>query len=78
MTQTLALLVDAYRELNARRMFWISLIISALIMVAFGLLGLTDGGLTLLGMELPVPAPQFWYKWAFSSLVVGCGSRSGR
>ena len=31
MTQTLALLVDAYRELNARKMFWISLIISGVV-----------------------------------------------
>ena len=71
MTQTLALLLDAYRELNARKMFWISLIISALVMVAFALLGLTDTGLTLLGMKLPVPAPRFFYKTMFSNLVVG-------
>jgi hypothetical protein len=71
MTQTLALLLDAYRELNARKMFWISLIISGLVMVAFGLLGLSDKGLTLLWFDLPVPAPRFWYKWAFSSLVIG-------
>jgi hypothetical protein len=71
MTQTLALLLDAYRELNARKMFWISLIISGLVMVAFGLLGLNDKGLKLLWIDLPVPAPRFWYKWAFSALVVG-------
>jgi hypothetical protein len=71
MTQTLALLLDAYRELNARKMFWISLIISALVMVAFGLLGLNDNGLRILWFDVPVPAPRFWYKWAFSALVVG-------
>ncbi len=71
MTQTLALLLDAYRELNARKMFWISLIISGLVMVGFGLLGLSDKGLTLLWFDLPLPAPRFWYKWAFSVLVVG-------
>jgi ABC-type multidrug transport system fused ATPase/permease subunit len=71
MTQTLALLLDAYRELNARKMFWISLIISGLVMVGFGLLGLNDKGLTLLWFDLPVPAPRFWYKYAFSVVVVG-------
>jgi ABC-type multidrug transport system fused ATPase/permease subunit len=71
MTQTLALLLDAYRELNARKMFWISLIISGLVMVAFGLLGLNDKGLRVLWFDLPVPAPRFWYKWAFSAVVIG-------
>lgn len=70
MTQTIALLVDAYRELNARKMFWISLIISGLVMGAFALLGVSDKGMTILAWELPVPAPQFWYKWVFSTLVV--------
>lgn len=73
MTQTLALLIDAYRELNARRMFWISLIISGLVIVGFALLGVTDNGLTVVGLEMPVPggAARFWYKWAFSTLVIG-------
>jgi hypothetical protein len=71
MTQTLALLLDAYRELNARKMFWISLIISALVMVAFSLLGLGDNGLTFLWMKLPMPAPQYWYKALFSNVVIG-------
>jgi hypothetical protein len=72
MNQTFALLVDAYRELNARKMFWISLIISAAVIAVFALLGLGDNGLTLLGMDLRQvkPAP-FWYKWLFSGLIVG-------
>ncbi len=69
MTQTLALLVDAYRELNARKMFWISLIISGVVIGAFALLGLNDKGLTLLGMQLPTPGGAFLYKYIFSSVV---------
>lgn len=70
MTQTIALLVDAYRELNARKMFWISLIISGLVMAAFALLGVTSNGIKILGWELPMPASQFWYKSIFSILVI--------
>lgn len=71
MTQTIALLIDAYRELNARKMFWISLIISGVVMVAFALLGISDNGLKLLGLNLPMPVPQFWYKYLFSTLIIG-------
>ena len=28
MTKTIALLVDSYRDLNARRLFWIALVIN--------------------------------------------------
>ena len=71
MTQTLAILLDAYRELNARKMFWISLIVSGVVIAAFALLGVNDKELTLFTMELPMPAARFWYKWAFSFFVIG-------
>jgi ABC-type transport system involved in multi-copper enzyme maturation permease subunit len=47
-TQTLAIFVDAYRELNARKMFWIVLAISALIVLAFAALGINERGITFL------------------------------
>lgn len=37
--QTLALFLDAYRELNARKLFWIVLIISGIVVAAFGAVG---------------------------------------
>jgi hypothetical protein len=77
MLQTLALLLDAYRELNARKMFWISLIISGVVMGAFALLGVSDKGLTLLGMDIPAPAAQFFYKTVFSNLVIGLWASTG-
>jgi hypothetical protein len=70
-TQTLALLHDAYRELNARKMFWISLIISGVVIAAFALLGVDDKKLYLFGMDMTVPAPRFWYKYIFSFAVIG-------
>jgi ABC-type transport system involved in multi-copper enzyme maturation permease subunit len=71
MTQTLALLLDAYRELNARKMFWITLILSGMCVVAFALFGVNAKGFTFLGMTLTAPGAQFWYKWVFSVFVIG-------
>ena len=34
-TQTLALFVDAYRELNAKKLFWIVLILSVVVVAGF-------------------------------------------
>ena len=44
MSQTLALLLDAYRDLNSRRMFWIVLILSGLVAASFAAIGLTPTG----------------------------------
>jgi ABC-type transport system involved in multi-copper enzyme maturation permease subunit len=53
MTQTLALFLDAYRELNARRMFWIVLIISALIAGSFGIVGINQQGFVIFWKVFP-------------------------
>lgn len=39
MTQTLALLLDAYRELNAKKLFWITMILSGLLCLVVLLIG---------------------------------------
>ena len=39
LTQTLALLLDAYRELNAKKLFWITMILSGVIVLAFAAVG---------------------------------------
>src|SRR5947209_133868 len=73
--QTLALFHDAYRELNSKRMFWVALVISLIVVVAFVLIGVTpDGYLSLMGMRLPLPLPftrAELYKIAFSHFGVG-------
>jgi len=48
LTQTLALLLDAYRELNAKKMFWITLVISALIMLGIAAVGIHETGFSVL------------------------------
>jgi ABC-type transport system involved in multi-copper enzyme maturation permease subunit len=77
-TQTLALLLDAYRELNAKKMFWIVLILSGVVVIAFAGTGINERGLTLFGMEFTSPVVNtgivsraMWYKYLFSNLGIG-------
>ena len=60
MTQIAAIFLDAYRELNSRRMFWISLILSGLVMCSLLLIGITDHHKLRIGFwETPLPIPPF-------------------
>ena len=79
MTQTYALLMDAYRELNAKKLFWITLVLSAIVAGAFFLIGLTDTGLkigfwefdeSILGISNKTTDPGEFYKWIFSDLAI--------
>lgn len=54
-TQTLAMFHDAYRELNAKRMFWIVLALSGLVVLVFAAVGIRDGKLMLLWFETSIP-----------------------
>jgi len=69
--QTLAILVDAYRDLNARKLFWITLILSALIVVAFSLVGVHGNAITIAGYHIDARSPVFIYKSIFSQVVIG-------
>jgi ABC-type transport system involved in multi-copper enzyme maturation permease subunit len=77
MTQTLAILLDAFRELQSKKMFWAVLILNVLVVAGFGVIGANDHTLTVLWFEplgdmrsAPVP-PIFLYKILFSTFVVG-------
>jgi len=76
MRQTLALFLDAYRELNARKMFWISIVLSALVVAVFCVIGINEKGWTILNYQVPsafntkiIPAASF-YKFLFSAFGV--------
>jgi hypothetical protein len=73
MTQTLAFLLDAYRELHAKKMFWIVLILTIMVMAAFSVVGVADGTLSILWYKpFPkLPDAMLLYKQLFSSLAVG-------
>ena len=75
MTQTFALLLDSYRELNAKRLFWVALALSGLGVVLFASVGMADGHLKLLVWTTPIPLPfvtrETFYKQTFVGYGVG-------
>lgn len=77
MIQTWAIFRESYRHLNSKKLFWISLVISGLIVLAFGAIGIDEDGMSFLFWDLPIPmssawlAPGFFYKFAFVRFGVG-------
>ena len=78
MRQTVALFVDAYRELNHRRLFWVTIVLSGLVVAAFAAIGNDEEGLTILHWSIPFPfvSTNFipradFYKFTFAQLGVG-------
>ena len=69
--QTIAIFVDAYRELNAKRLFWVTLVISAAFIGAFALVGVTPRGISVLKWDFDVPMASFAYRWLFDTVIVG-------
>jgi ABC-type transport system involved in multi-copper enzyme maturation permease subunit len=75
MTQTWAMIVDAYRELNARKLFWIAMALSVLCAGALGSLGINDKGITILWWEFPLRLfnttfvnKASFYRWIFQNV----------
>jgi len=71
MRQSWAILLDAYRELNSRRLFWVTLILSAAFVGGFALLGADDQGLSFLKWHWNVPHGRAIYKSIFNSFIIG-------
>jgi ABC-type transport system involved in multi-copper enzyme maturation permease subunit len=76
LTQTIALILDAYRDLNSRRLFWITLLLSLLIVAGFGFVGINAEGIKIFAWQLRgmwnsniIPPNQF-YKWLFTALAI--------
>lgn len=60
MKQTLALLLDAYRELNAKKLFWITLILSGLVILMIAAMGLGREGYSVFGWTIPLPFGDYF------------------
>jgi ABC-type transport system involved in multi-copper enzyme maturation permease subunit len=78
MTQTLALLLDAYRELNSKKLFWITLGLSGLVVAVFAGIGVSKNGMTVFFWTIPIPGintttlpPETFYKLAFVQFGIG-------
>ena len=59
MIQTWAILVDSYRLLLARKLFWVTLAISALVVLAYGSIGFTEDGISLFFGITSIESPEF-------------------
>ncbi len=77
MSQTVALLVDSYRDLNSRKLFWITLALSGLVVLAFLAMGIDANGITIFGLPVKgtpistdVISPATFYKALFLALGV--------
>lgn len=55
MNAFLAIMVDAYRELNSRKLFWITMVLSGGVVLAFLALGINAEGLRIFGWTLEIP-----------------------
>ncbi|MAB83533.1 MAG: hypothetical protein CMJ24_08885 [Phycisphaerae bacterium] len=77
MIQTLALFSDAYRLLNARKIFWFTLLLTALVVLAFLMVGIHETGIRIIvwDIDLPINTSSGWseslfYKTIFMNLGV--------
>ena len=70
--------LDAYRELNAKKLFWITMILSGVLVLAFAATGINDRGVTFLHWTIEVPVMntrvvprEDFYKYVFVTLGLG-------
>lgn len=75
--QTLALFVDAYRELAAGKIFWITMILNVLIVATFAMIGIDEEGVSFLIWDvgfIPLTSeqlpPDLMYKQIFTGVGV--------
>lgn len=69
--QTFAIFLDAYRELNSRKLFWVTLIMSAVLVGAFALVGVDARGLSIVTFHMNLPRAPFVYKYLFDVIIIG-------
>lgn len=71
MIQSLAILQDAYRELNSKRLFWFTMLISGLVVGIVAALGNDEKGLKILhwSIELPIFSTNFIPASEFHKLL---------
>lgn len=76
--QTRELFVTAYRELNARKLFWVALALNVIVILAMAAVGLHESGFSVLGVDLQsafINSRSFsredFYKFMIERLGVG-------
>lgn len=78
MSQTLAIFHDAYRSLNAKKMFWMVLVISAVVVLAFAMVGINETGVKIAFWQVDSAlvnsnfvSQALFYKWIFANIGIG-------
>lgn len=78
--QTMAMFVDGYRELNSKRMFWIAMAVSAVVIGLFAGIRVSENEISVFGlspdvlginMDFSIFRPMVIYKFLFAYLIVG-------
>jgi len=76
--QTWAMIVAAYRELNARKLFWVALALNVVVILVIAAVGIDEEGFSVLGYDLQIPGvtskrfpPADFYKLMIENLGVG-------
>jgi hypothetical protein len=71
--QTVALLLDAYRDLNARKLFWVTLILSAVFVGVFACFGADAKGFNILRWHFDMSRhdAEIVFKSIFRTAVIG-------
>jgi ABC-type transport system involved in multi-copper enzyme maturation permease subunit len=78
-SQTWALTIDSFRQLQSRKLFWITLLLSTLVAASFATVGVNERGLKILwfdeiGGEIfnsTIISPAAFYKLIFLNLGIG-------
>ena len=77
LTQTTAIFVDAYRELNAKKLFWLTMVLTVLFAASLAAIGIDKEGVRLLWFHIgfiPVDSdtlePKLFYLASFSYLGI--------
>jgi hypothetical protein len=77
-SQTIAILVGAYRAVNSQKLFWLSLVLSGLVVAVFACLGINHQGVKVLVWQFDTPwynsdttPPAIFYKDWFVGLGIG-------
>lgn len=78
LVQTWSIFVAAYRELNARKLFWAAIVLNGLVILAMAAVGIDEKGVSILGITLPITRVNLanfpdamLYKYMFMVLGVG-------
>ena len=77
LTQTAALAVDAYRQVNAQRLFWITMVLNVMAVLTFAIPGIDAKGVYFpfglrldFGLNTAVMTPGLFYKYLYTAWAI--------